>query len=83
MRHHYGFPDLPVAHWHVVFVYIQGYPKMDDRLDEDKKQHLEYLYHRLKLLEQAIRSIEALSHTEDEGDLGSLPRVVEDSEDPT
>lgn len=54
-----------------------GLPYMDDQLDEDTKQHLEYLYRRLKLLENAIRSLEALSETEgDEEDLGGFPKSV-------
>ena len=56
---------------------------MDDQLDEDTKQHLEYLYRRLKLLENVIRSMEALAEAEDEGDLGTWPKPVESSEQPT
>ena len=56
---------------------------MAERREDDRKQQLDYLYRRLKLLDDAIRSLEALAKiSPDINDLSSLPKPDESDEEP-
>lgn len=56
---------------------------MADHHEEDRKQQLDNLYRRLKLLDDAIRSLEALSQiSPDTPDRSKLPNHDDSNEEP-